>query len=404
MGFSSLFSRYGNLAASTILVFLLLLLVACSGDHAGSNKNKGQQGQRKRPEVPVSTALATKKTVPVELTATGHVEAQATVEIRSQVTGTLKSVHFSEGETVKAGELLFTIDTRPFAAALAKAEAVLDKNRAELNNARREEERYTRAAKRGLVSAEQADQTITRAATLAAAIKEAQAAVDTARLELDYCLIRSPMEGRAGEIQIHQGNLIMANSAAPLVTVRRMQPLEVAITVPGRHLSEIMAQQALGQLQVTATPPGAEPVSGMLSFVDNSVDPSTGVIRLKATFNRDGASLWPGQMVDVRLRIKDLPDRITIPAQAVQTGQEGSYLYVVNKENTVALRPVTVNLNVAGEAVIEKNLAEGERVVIDGQLQLADGARVQERGRTVGTKRPGKESSPEAKAKGPARP
>ena len=373
---------------------ILLLLTACSGDRNGSNKNKEL---RKQPEVPVITALATQKTVPVELTATGHVEAQATVEIRSQVTGTLKTVHFREGETVKAGELLFTVDTRPFAAALAKAEAALDKDRAELNNARREQDRYSKAAKKGLVSAEQADQATTRVATLNATIKEGQAAVDAARLELDYCLIRSPMEGRAGEIQSHQGNLVRANSDAPLVTIRRMRPLEVGFTVPSRNLSEIIAQQARGQLRVTAAPPGVEPVPGTLNFIDNTVDPTTGVIRLKATFDGNGALLWPGQMVDVRLRITELPDRITIPAQAVQTGQEGTYLYVVKEDQVVTLRPVTVVLSVAGEAVIEGDLAEGERVVIDGQMQLFDGVRVQERGKESDARKADKAASPEAK-------
>ena len=393
MGFSTLFSRHGRLAPHAVLA-ILLLLTACSGDRNGSNKNKEL---RKQPEVPVITALATQKTVPVELTATGHVEAQATVEIRSQVTGTLKTVHFREGETVKAGELLFTVDTRPFAAALAKAEAALDKDRAELNNARREQDRYSKAAKKGLVSAEQADQATTRVATLNATIKEGQAAVDAARLELDYCLIRSPMEGRAGEIQSHQGNLVRANSDAPLVTIRRMRPLEVGFTVPSRNLSEIISQQARGQLLVTAAPPGVEPVPGTLNFIDNTVDPTTGVIRLKATFDGNGALLWPGQMVDVRLRITELPDRITIPAQAVQTGQEGTYLYVVKEDQVVTLRPVTVVLSVAGEAVIEGDLAEGERVVIDGQMQLFDGVRVQERGKESDTRKADKAASPEAK-------
>ena len=393
MGFSTLSSRHGRLAPHAVLA-ILLLLTACSGDRNGSNKNKEL---RKQPEVPVITALATQKTVPVELTATGHVEAQATVEIRSQVTGTLKTVHFREGETVKAGELLFTVDTRPFAAALAKAEAALDKDRAELNNARREQDRYSKAAKKGLVSAEQADQATTRVATLNATIKEGQAAVDAARLELDYCLIRSPMEGRAGEIQSHQGNLVRANSDAPLVTIRRMRPLEVGFTVPSRNLSEIISQQARGQLRVTAAPPGVEPVPGTLNFIDNTVDPTTGVIRLKATFDGNGALLWPGQMVDVRLRITELPDRITIPAQAVQTGQEGTYLYVVKEDQVVTLRPVTVVLSVAGEAVIEGDLAEGERVVIDGQMQLFDGVRVQERGKESDTRKADKAASPEAK-------
>ncbi len=400
MGFSIVCHLRGRLfARAAFPLVLLLLLAACSGDNNGGDKNKGQ---RKRPDVPVTTALAAKKNVPVELAATGHVEAQATVEVRSQVTGTLKTVHFREGETVKAGDLLFTIDPRPFAAALAKAEAAKDKDLAELDNARRELDRYAQAAKKGFVSAEQADQAATRVATLTAAIKADQAAVDAARLELDYCSIRSPMNGRAGELQSHQGNLIKANADAPMVTIRRLHPLEVGFTVPGRNLSEILVQQTRGSLLVTAASPGAEPVPGTLSFIDNTVDPSTGVIRLKATFEGAAASLWPGQMVDVRLRVTELPERITIPAQAVQTGQEGAYLYVVKDDNTAALRQVTVALTVAGEAVIEGNLAEGERVVIDGQMQLADGVRVQERGKGGDQTKAGAKADPERK--GPARP
>ena len=399
MGFSTVLNRYGSLLAGAALpLALLLLLAACSSDNNG-DKSKGQ---RKRAEVPVTTALAAKKTVPVELTSTGHVEAQATVEVRSQVTGTLKTVHFKEGATVKAGDLLFTIDPRPFAATLAKAEAALDKDRAELDNARRELDRYAQAAKKGFVSAEQADQAATRVATLAAAIKADQAAEDAARLELDYCLIRSPMDGRTGELQSHQGNLIKANADSPMVTIRQMRPLEVGFTVPGRNLREILTQQERGSLPVTAAGPGTEPVPGTLAFIDNSVDPTTGVIRLKALFEANPTALWPGQMVDIRLRVTELPDRITIPAEAVQTGQAGAYLYVVKDDNTVTLRPVTVAMTVAGEAVIDGNLAEGERVVIDGQMQLADGVRVQERGKGG---EPGKAGAKvDSERKGPPKP
>ena len=357
------------------LLLLLLLLAACSGDKSNATKS------RKRPDAPVTTAVATRKTVPVELAATGHVEAQVTVGIRSQVTGTLQMVHVREGGTVKAGELLFTIDPRPFAAALAKAEAALDRDRAELDNARREQNRYGQAAKKGFVSAEQADQAATRVATLAAAIKMDQAAVDAARLELEYCSIRSPLDGRTGELQSHQGNLIKANADDPMVTIRRMQPVEVAFTLPGRHLADIVRHQAEGELRVTAVAAGADPAEGRLAFIDNTVDPTTGRIRLKAAFANGAAALWPGQMVDVRLRVTELADRITVPAQAVQTGQAGTYLFLVKEDSTVALRPIRVAMTVAGEAVIEGELAEGERVVIDGQLQLADGVRVQERGR-----------------------
>jgi multidrug efflux system membrane fusion protein len=360
----------------TACLFVALLLAGCSKE-----RDPGA-GQKKRAAIPVTVADSVKKTLPLELAATGHVEASSTVDIRSQVTGTLKTVHFREGDSVKAGALLFTIDPRPFAANLAKAEADLAKDRASLDNARRESGRYSQAAQKGYVSQEQADQAATQVATLVATVKADEAAVDSARLELEYCSIRAPFTGRTGELLIHQGNLITENAATPMITLKRVEPILAAFTVPGQHLQDIARYQATGSLKVLATlqkQADSPALAGQLAFIDNTVDPTTGMLRLKASFANENGRLWPGQLVEVRLELTKLPDCIVVPSQAVQVGQQGSYVYVVKDDQTVGYRPVTAGMLYQGETVVESGLAAGERVVTDGQLQLADGVKIEVR-------------------------
>lgn len=365
-----------------VLVCLLLLLSAgCSG-----NKEKeAKSGQKKKSAVMASVAASVKKTLPLDVAATGHIEALATVEVRSQVTGTIKTVHFKEGDEVKAGELLFTIDPRPFAANLAKAEAGLAKDKAELENARREAGRYALAAQKGYVSLEQADQAATKVATLAATVQADQAGVDSARLELEYCSIRAPFAGRVGELQSDQGNLIKANADSPMVTINQTNPILATFTVPGQHLQDIFHYKASGDLKVLAAEAHsvAQPITGTLVFIDNTVDPTTGVIRLKASFANTGKRLWPGQLIDVRLHLADRPDCIVVPSQAIQVGQKGPYVYVVKQDQSVEYRLVTPGMLHQGETVVEAGLQAGERVVTDGQMQLIDGAKIEERGQAA---------------------
>ena len=360
-----------------ILLCCILLLPGCSSNANGD----GKKGQKKRSTIPVTIETSQKKTLPVEIGATGYVESFSTVVIQSQVTGILKSVHFKEGDEVKAGELLFTIDPRPFAANLAKAEALLAKDKAELDNAHREGERYALAVKKGFVSAEQADQAVTKVATLTASVKADQAAVDAARLELDNCSIRSPLTGRTGEIKTDPGNLIKANADSPMVTIKQIKPVLAAFTIPGQHLADISKYRASGTLKVLVPDKNVkgELLTGSLSFIDNTVDPTTGVIRLKATFANAEKTLWPGQMIDVRMQLTSRPDCIIVPSQALQTGQKGPYLYVVKDDQTVEYRPVTPGMISNGDTVIDAGLQAGERVVTDGQMQLADGVKVEER-------------------------
>lgn len=362
---------------------LLLLLPGCSSNANGD----GKKGQKKKSAIPVTIEISQKKTLPLAIGATGYVESCATVTVQSQVTGILKSVHFKEGDEVRAGELLFTIDPRPFAANLAKTEALLARDKAELDNAQREGERYGLAVKKGAVSAEQAGQAATRVATLTATVKADQAAVDAARLELEYCSIRSPLAGRTGEIKTDPGNLIKANADSPMVTIKQIRPVLAAFTVPGQHLAAISTYRAAGTLKVLVPDNNGkgELLTGTLSFIDNTVDPTTGVIRLKATFANADKTLWPGQMVDVRMQLASRPDCIVVPSQALQTGQKGPYLYVVKDDQTVAYRPVTPGMLYQGDTVIESGLQAGERVVTDGQMQLADGVKVEERATTLNT-------------------
>ncbi len=360
-----------------ILLCCILLLPGCSSNANGD----GKKGQKKRSTIPVTIETSQNKTLPVEIGATGYVESFSTVVVQSQVTGILKSVHFKEGDEVKAGELLFTIDPRPFAANLAKAEALLAKDKAELDNAHREGERYALAVKKGFVSAEQADQAVTKVATLTATVKADQAAVDAARLELDNCSIRSPFNGRTGEVKTDPGNLIKANTDSPMVTIKQIKPVLAAFTIPGQHLADISKYRAAGTLKVLVPEKNAkgELLTGSLSFIDNTVDPTTGVIRLKATFANADKTLWPGQMIDVRIQLTSRPDCIVIPSQALQTGQKGPYLYVVKDDQTVEYRQVTPGMLSNGDTVIDAGLQAGERVVTDGQMQLADGVKVEER-------------------------
>lgn len=374
--------------AGLAFLLALLLLAGCQGTPAGKN---GKKEQKKR-SIPVAAETVTAMPLPVILTATGYVEAYATVQIRSQVPGVLKTVHFAEGAAVKKGDLLFTIDPRPYEAMAAKAEAASAKDKAELENARRELERYAQAAKKGFVSTEQADQAATKVSSLTAMVKADQAALDAARLELEYCSIRSPLDGQAGEIFSDQGNVIKANADTPMVTINQMQPVLVAFTVPGKHLLAINTHRAKGELQVqtSASQPAQPALGGALVFIDNTVDPATGVLRLKASFDNTQRLLWPGQMVDITLQLTTKPDCTVVPSQAVQIGQNEAYVYVVKDNQSVMYRPVRTGILHEGKTEILEDLQPGELVVTDGQMQLADGTAVEIR------------ASKPAGAKGPA--
>ncbi len=369
-------------AHSSILPCLLLLLALVLGgcsDNSGG-KAKVENGPKKR-AAPVSIGISGKKTVPVELKAVGTVEPFATVAIKSQITGTLKSIHFKEGDDVRKGDLLFSLDPRPFTAMLNQAQGSLIRDKAQLDNARKELERYSNAAKKGYVSTEQAEQAETKVATLAATIKADEAAVENARLQLEFCTIYAPIDGRTGELPVAEGNLIKANADTAMVTINQVTPIKVSFTVPGKHFGEIKKYRDENSLQVSLTGPGEMPVMGTFAFFDNTLDPATGTLRLKGNFANKDKILWPGQFVEVRLLLTSRPDVTVVPTQAIQLGQRGTHIFVVKDDMTVEDRYITTGAFFAGETVVESGLTPGERVVTEGQLQLTNGTKIEERGK-----------------------
>jgi len=356
-----------------VFLFFLwaILLLACSGE-------KSEQ-QLKRDAVPVTIGKVVQKTVPVQLRAIGNVEAYSTVSVKAQVGGELSRIHFREGQDVKKGDILFTIDPRLFEVALKQAEANLARDTAQLENARVEVRRYGELVSKGYVAQQQFDQVQTNAAALEATVLADKAAVENARLQLSYCFIHSPIYGRTGSLLAHQGDMIKANADNPMLVIHQIQPIYVNFSVPEQNLQEIKKYMAIARLKVEAIMPNDErkPLQGILTFVDNAVDTSTGTIKIKGTFENKEKKLWPGLFVNVILTLTTQPDAVVVPSQAIQTGQEGLYVFVVKSDLTVESRPVVIRRNLDGEVVIEKGLAPGEQVVTDGQLRLVPGTKVE---------------------------
>jgi len=350
------------------LLLLTLLASACSN---GKAKNPV-------PPPPVVVGLATKKTVPVELRAIGNVQAFSTVMVKSKVGGELVRVHFIEGQDVKKGDLLFTVDPRPYEAALKEAEANLQRDLARAKNATEDARRYESLIERKVVSTQQYDKIRSDAEALEATVVADRAAVESTKIQLGYCSIRSPIDGRTGSLSVKQGNIIKADDIT-LVVINQITPIDVSFSVPEQFLPEIRKHMASKKLQVEASSPQSEerPEKGTITFFDNAVDSSTGTIRLKGTFANRERKLWPGQFVNAVLTLAEEPDVIVVPSQAIQTGQEGPYVFVVKPDSTVESRPVVAGRAINGETVVQKGLQADERVVTDGQLRLYPGARVE---------------------------
>jgi len=329
--------------------------------------------------VPVVAEAAARKSVPIQLRAIANVESIETVAVRPQVGGEITAVHFREGTDVRAGDLLFTIDPRPYEAALHQAEAGLARDEANARNARLEAQRAETLSNQGILSREQFDATHNSADALDAAVRADRASVEAARLNLAYCSIRSPIEGRTGSLLVQRGNVVKAIDGGPLVVINRIDPVFVSFSVPDKRLAEIQAARATRKLAVAARIPGEEarPIAGELTFLDNAVDRATGTVRLKGTFANRERRLWPGQFVNVVLSIATRPDSIVVPTQAVQTGQAGTFVFVVKPDLTAEARPVVSGEELDGHVIVEKGLQEGESVVIDGQIRLVPGARVE---------------------------
>ena len=334
------------------------------------------------PPVPVTVAAATARTVPVELRAVGDAEPLAVVAVKAQVSAQLVRVHFKEGQDVTAGDLLFTLDKRPFETALQQAQANLARDQAQSANAKAQAERAARMVVPGVISREQYDQAMAQAKAAEATVQADRAAVASSRLELDYCVIHAPIGGRTGSLVVNEGNLVKAQDATPLVVINTIRPMYVAFALPEQDLPQIQRYFSRGALPVSATIPGDDDgaLVGQVSFVDNQVDRATGTIRLKATFANDDRRLWPGQYVNVVMTLTERPAAVVVPAQAVQQGQAGSFVFVVGLDHKADVRPITVGDAAGEDVVVEKGLAAGETVVTDGQLRLTPGSTVVARG------------------------
>ena len=331
-----------------------------------------------RPPTPVLIAKAVMKTVPNQLHEIGNVEAFATVNIKSRVEGQLVGIHFHEGQFVSKGQLLFTLDARPFAAALRLAEANLAKDQAQLVKADTDEKRYSFLLKESVGSREQYDQAHATAEALRASVVADRAAVETARLNLEYSQIRSPLDGRTGNLQSHIGDLIKADADNPMVTITQVQPIYVTFAVPESELPAVRMNLETHRLEVDAAIPNSPetPEHGILAFIDNTVDKTTGTILLKGLFQNENRRLWPGEFVNATLTLNQIRNAVMVPSQAVQTGQNGSFVFVVDNQMTAHLRPIVAGAQIGRDTLIERGVEPGDTVVTDGQMMLAPGARV----------------------------
>ena len=345
-----------------------VLLAACSGSKAPAPP---------APVVPVLAATVEQKDMPVQLQAIGSVEAYSTVSVKTQITGELVGVHFQEGKGVRKGDLLFTLDKRPFEAELNKQEANLERDIAQARLAHLDADRAAGLYKQGVSSRQQYDQAQSNAETLDAAVRADRAAVENAKVQLIYCSIYSPISGQTGTLMIHQGNMIKANDTPFLVTINQVEPIRVAFTVPEQFLADIKRFSAGGKLPVQASIQGDNrPAIGTLSFIDNTVEATTGTIKLKGEFANTDRRLWPGQFVNVTLVLHTQPNAVVVPAQAIQNGQQGQFVFVIKPDMSVEARSITVNRTSSGQAIVDAGLSAGERVVTDGQLRLVPGSKV----------------------------
>ena len=374
---------------------------AARGQSRPGNQGRGGAAGRSREAVPVLVVTAIQKAVPVQLRAVGNVEPFTTVSIKSQVTGVLIQAHFKEGQDVKKGQQLFTIDPRPFEAALRQAEANMQRDNAQLKNLREQVRRYAELVEKQYVSREQYDLIKTNADAAEAVVEADKAAVENAKVQLSYCYIYSPVNGRVGSLLVNEGNLVRVNDGAPLVVINQVNPINVTFSVPEQHLSDLNRHMSAGQLKVDASFQSDEgrAEQGRLEFVDNAVDRATGTIRLKAVFANIERRLWPGQFINVTLTLTTQPDAVVIPSEAVQVGQEGQHVFVVQPDKRVEVRPVTLGTTSGGEAVITKGLAAGEQIVREGQFLLGPGSRIEIKDTAVSQ---GKEEKRERKAKAKA--
>jgi len=358
--------RNGILLLGIVLVFV-------------SGCGKGQAGAPKgRPPVAVTAGVSETRNIPIDMRAVGSVEAWTTVLITPQVGGNLLAVHFNEGDDVKKGDVLFQIDPSIYRAALNQSLANLARDSATASSSEADAERYSGLVEKGYVTKQQAGDMAMAAAAARATVRADSALVENARLDLAHCTVRAPISGRTGSLLVHIGNLVKANGDQPLVVINEIAPVRVSFSVPEGQFSEIRRRAQGGALAVEVSTPGdsVRVSGGTLTFVDNAVDPSTATVLLKATFPNTNHALWPGQFVNVNLRLGELNNAVVVPSNAVESGQEGDFVYVIQPDLTVKMQKVTTGLEFEGFTVIESGITAGDRVVTDGQLRLTPGAKV----------------------------
>ena len=350
---------------------------ACSGADADAPRGAGPA-----PAVPVTVDRVVQKDVPLDVSVVGTAEAFSTVAVRAQVTGELKAVNFRQGEDVKAGQVLFMLDRRPLEAALNQAQANLQRDSAQAANAKVIAQRMEDLVARGVGTREQRDTAFTTAAALEAVVGANKAAVENAQVQLQYATIHAPISGRTGALMVHAGNLVRANDQTPLVVINQVSPIYVSFGIPEGLLPDVRRYMAAKPLQVVAAPANEEgpPAAGHITFIDNTVDQTTGTIRLKATFANAERRLWPGQFVNVSIRLAQDANALVVPSLAVQAGPTGQYVFVVKSDQTVEMRPVTVARTAGRDTVLKEGVRVGETVVLDGQLRLVPGSRITVKG------------------------
>ena len=355
---------------------------ACSGGEAVATTPPSGRGGGQNPPVPVTATTVEQKSVPFDVKAIGTVIAASTVAVRAQITGELMSVNFKEGDEVKEGQVLFTLDKRPFEAVLQQAEAQLQKDVAQAANAKAQATRYQDLAQRGIATREQVDQMTTQATALEATVAADRANIQSARVQLDYATIEAPISGRTGLLQVHKGNLVRANDTIPIVSINRITPVYVTFAIPESMLPQFKQYMTAGTIRVEARAPNdtGKASTGKIDFIDIAVDNTTGTIKVKGTFPNEDRKLTPGQFVNVNVTLTTDANATVVPTAAVQSGQTGTYVYVIKSDNTAELRPVTVARTHGDESIIRTGVKPGETIVTDGQLRLVPGSRVSVKG------------------------
>jgi multidrug efflux system membrane fusion protein len=358
-------------------IVLTLGTAACSTGGETPAQAAGGRGGGGGGAVPVATAKVEQKSMPLALTIIGTAEAYSNVAVHAQITGSLTSVNFKEGDDVTSGQVLFTLDRRPLEGALQQAQATLARDSAQAAQAKSTSARYDDLQNRGIATKEQADQARSAAAALEATLDADRAAVENAKVQLQYATITAPISGRTGALIVHEGNLVRANDATPLVVINQVTPIYVSFGIPEGRLPELKRYLAQGTVHVDAAAPGETTSStGRITFIDNAVDSTTGQIRIKASFPNSDHRLWPGQFANVTVTLSTEPNAIVVPTVAVQNGQQGNYVFVVKPDMTVDLRTIVVGRQAEDATVVQNGLKRDEIVVTDGQLRLVPGAKV----------------------------